>query len=68
METSNIYCNYNFRRLTMNVNECWSCKFCDTNKTNDIAQVWCKKFKTYINLFDSCDYFAFKGAIKELEE
>ncbi len=53
----------------MNIKECWFCKFCDTNKTNDIAQVWCNKFKTYINLFDSCDYFAFKGIIeKELNK
>lgn len=53
----------------MNVKECRLCKSCDTNKTNDIAQVWCKKFKTYINLFDSCDCFAFKGIIeRELKE
>ena len=31
----------------MNVKEYRLCKSCDTNKTNDIAQVWCKKFKTY---------------------
>lgn len=53
----------------MNIKECMLCKSCDTNKTNNIAQVWCKKFKTYINLFDSCDYFAFKGTVeKELKE
>lgn len=53
----------------MNINECWFCKFCDTNKINDISQVWCNKFKTYINMFDSCDYFAFiKGIIEKEKE
>lgn len=37
---------------------CMRCAYCNLNKTNDISQVWCIKFNTFINLFDICDYFS----------
>ncbi len=42
----------------MNAKECRFCKHCDPNRTNDIEQVRCKRFSTFVNLFDKCDYFA----------
>lgn len=45
----------------MNAKECRFCKHCDVNRTNDIGQVRCKRFSTYINLFDRCDYFITDG-------
>lgn len=58
----------------MNAKECRFCKYCDVNRTNDISQVRCKRFSTYVNLFDRCDYFVTDGTeriekiLKELNE
>lgn len=58
----------------MNTKECRFCKHCDVNRTNDILQVRCKRFSTYVNLFDCCDYFITDGTeriekiLKELNE
>lgn len=58
----------------MNAKECRFCKHCDVNRTNDIGQVRCTRFSTFVNLFDGCDYFITKEseklfeAIKELNE
>lgn len=51
----------------MNAKECRFCKHCDVNRTNDIHQVRCKRFSTYVNLFDRCDYFITDGMLKALE-
>ena len=56
----------------MDAKECRFCKHCDVNRTNDIGQVRCTRFSTYINLFDNCDYFVSKQSkeflAKELKE
>lgn len=49
----------------MNAKECRFCRHCDTNRTNDIEQVRCKRFSTFVNLFDKCDYFAIDSKIIE---
>lgn len=51
----------------MNVKECRFCKHCDAYRTNDIGKVRCKRFSTYVNLFDHCDYFITDGMLKILE-
>lgn len=51
----------------MDAKECRFCKYCDVNRTNDIYQVRCKRFSTYVNLFDRCDYFITDGMLKTLE-
>lgn len=36
------------------------CKFCmhsDSTRTNDIGEIRCKKFHTYVSQFSCCDYF-----------
>ena len=48
----------------MDAKECRFCKHCDVNRTNDIGQVRCKRFSTYVNLFDRCDYFIDDGIEK----
>lgn len=52
----------------MNAKECRFCKHCDVNRTNDILQVRCKRFSTYVNLFDWCDYFIADGMEKIFKE
>lgn len=52
----------------MNAKECRFCKHCDVNRTNDIEQVRCKRFSTYVNLFDCCDYFITDGKEKIFKE
>ena len=52
----------------MNTKECRFCKHCDVNRTNDIEQVRCKRFSTYVNLFDCCDYFITDGMEKIFKE
>lgn len=51
-----------------NSKQCQFCKWCDTDRTNDISQVRCKRFSTYVNLFDSCDYFITDGIEKIFKE
>lgn len=41
----------------MNAKECRFCRHCDINRTNDIGQVRCTRFSTFVNLFNCCDYF-----------
>ena len=48
----------------MNAKECRFCKYCDVNRTNDIHQVRCKRFSTYVNMFDHCDYFTTDGMME----
>lgn len=48
--------------------ECMYCEHCDLNRINDIDQVRCKRFSTYVNLFDSCDYFLSKYDVKLFKE
>lgn len=50
----------------MNAKECRFCKYCDVNRTNDFKQVRCKRFSTYVDLFDYCDYFTPDGMDKIL--
>ena len=45
----------------MDAKECRFCKHCNEKRTNDIGQVRCKRFSTYVNLFDRCDYFITDG-------
>lgn len=52
----------------MNAKECRFCKHCDVNRTNDIGQVRCVRFSTYVNLFDFCDYFFTDGLEKIFKE
>lgn len=52
----------------MNAKECRFCKYCDVNRINDISQVRCKRFSTYVNLFDRCDYFVTDGTEKIFKE
>lgn len=36
------------------------CRFCihsDGTRTNDIGEIRCKKFHTYVSRFSYCDYF-----------
>lgn len=48
----------------MDSKECRFCKHCDVNRTNDIHQVRCKRFSTYVNMLDWCDYFITDGMEK----
>lgn len=52
----------------MDAKECRFCKHCDVNRTNDIHQVRCKRFSTYVNMFDWCDYFNTDGMEKIFKE
>lgn len=36
----------------MNIKECRFCKHCNLNNKNDIEQVHCMRYSTYVNLFD----------------
>ena len=47
----------------MGMNMCLICEYCDPEKTNDLKQVRCKKFFTYVDLLNYCDYFVPKEKI-----
>ena len=42
---------------------CLICEYCDPEKKNDLKQVRCKKFFTYVDLLNYCDYFVPKDKI-----
>ena len=44
----------------MSMGTCLVCEHCDTNRTNDLKQVRCKRFSTYVDLHDRCDEFTNK--------
>ena len=52
--------------------ECRLCRYVDTSRTNDIGQVRCKRFSTYVNMFERCDYYfpnkSISDFISELSE
>lgn len=39
------------------VKHCKSCMYSDAARTNDISEIRCKKFHTYVSQFSHCDYF-----------
>ena len=41
----------------MGMNMCLVCEHCDPNRTNDLGQVRCKKFSTYVDPLNWCDKF-----------
>lgn len=44
----------------MGMGMCLNCKHCDPTRTNNIDQVRCKLFHTYVNPSDRCDHYSFK--------
>lgn len=46
---------------------CLSCKHCDATRTNDLGEVRCKRFSTFVNIFHNCDCHSSKK-IQELAE
>ena len=47
----------------MGMNICLICKCCDPEKKNDLKQVKCKRFSTFVSLLNCCDYFVPKDKI-----
>lgn len=41
----------------MGMNMCLVCEHCDPNRINDFDQVRCKRFSTYVDPLNWCDYF-----------
>lgn len=39
------------------IGSCMQCGHCDTSRKNDIGQVRCKRYSTYVSLCDRCDQF-----------
>lgn len=39
------------------VKNCKSCMYSDSTRTNNIGEIRCKKFHTYISPISYCDYF-----------
>ena len=44
----------------MGMNMCLVCEHCDPKRTNALKQLRCKKFSTYVDPLNWCDYFANK--------
>lgn len=44
----------------MGMNMCLVCEHCDPERTNDLEQVRCKRFSTFVDALNWCDYFANK--------
>lgn len=44
----------------MGMNMCLVCKHCDPERTNDLEQVRCKRFSTFVDALNWCDYFTNK--------
>lgn len=40
---------------------CLDCEYCDVNRTNDLEQVRCTRFSTYVEPLHGCDEFTKKG-------
>lgn len=51
----------------MSMGTCLNCEHCDTNRTNDIGEVRCKRFSTFVSVLHRCDFYLCKG-INELAE
>jgi hypothetical protein len=41
----------------MKYEQCFACDHCDTSITNGLNQVRCKKFSTYVDMYNGCDYY-----------
>lgn len=37
--------------------ECRFCRYVDMSRANKIGQVRCRRFSTYVNIFEWCDYY-----------
>ena len=46
---------------------CLSCKHCDASRKNDLGEVRCKRFSTFVDIFHNCDCHSSKK-IQELAE
>ena len=47
----------------MGMDMCLVCKHCDPNRTNDLEQVRCKRFSTFVDALNCCDKFTTKERI-----
>lgn len=47
----------------METKQCIHCVNVDTSRDNDIKELYCKKFNTYVDCYSWCDYF--ENKIKE---
>lgn len=53
----------------MMLQNCLNCEHCDSTRTNDLGEVRCKRFSTYVNILHRCDYYSSGGKlIQELTE
>lgn len=44
----------------MGMNMCLVCEHCDPNRTNDLKQVRCKRFSTFVDSLNCCEKFISK--------
>ena len=51
----------------MNAISCLTCIHCDTSRKNDLGEVRCKRFSTFVNVLHKCDFHS-SGTIQELAE
>lgn len=47
----------------MGMDICLVCEHCDPNRTNDLDQVRCKRFSTFVDALNSCNKFTTKKKI-----
>lgn len=45
----------------MNQKMCLICENADCNRTNELKQIRCKKFHTFVDAYSGCDYFTSKN-------
>lgn len=47
----------------MNYDNCLGCQNCDTSRKNDLGEVRCTQFSTFVKPSYKCDKFASKGLL-----
>lgn len=51
----------------MNIQKCFNCAYSNTIRQNDLGEIRCEKFHTFVHTHSSCDYYCEKGIEKLVE-
>ena len=52
----------------MKDNICLGCQYCDTTRKNDLGEVRCIKFSTFVKPSDNCQFHSSKGLLNFAKE
>lgn len=52
----------------MNYDVCYECQYCDISRKNDLGEVRCVKFSTFVKGIECCQFHSSRGLLNVTKE